>query len=172
MRLQRELKGVPPKTYQSSELEQIVKRNFTNLCLTETQNFAIDVAGTTLILQVTSAQNTQISSGSRGIPFALFCIDKEASKSNRGLLIESTSVILTKASESTIKILGSVNTTYAILILRQISLFTELALLVLFYLDQTLTSNKWESEVLIKNLQTFLGVLLLREFSLPKLWRI
>eukprot|EP01127_Copromyxa_protea_P001301 TRINITY_DN11326_c0_g1_i1.p1 TRINITY_DN11326_c0_g1~~TRINITY_DN11326_c0_g1_i1.p1 ORF type:complete len:748 (+),score=178.04 TRINITY_DN11326_c0_g1_i1:7-2250(+) len=99
VRLQKE-NGRGEKTYKASDLEEIIKKNFLNFCMTETQEWAIEVAGTTLILTVSGIQNTQISQASnrRGPP----C---------RGLLIESTNVTLAKANESSIKILGSVNTT-------------------------------------------------------------
>jgi len=85
------------KGYKSSELEQIVKANFLNLCLTEGQDFAIDVSGTALILNVVGTQNTQVTQTSR--------------RTKRGLLLDSTNIILQKANDSSIKIIGSVNTT-------------------------------------------------------------
>jgi hypothetical protein len=99
VRLQKENTRAGERAFKSSDLEAQIKQQFHNLCITETQEFALD-AGVTLILTATGVQHLHVVSS------------RTQSKAVRGILIESTNITLTKAPESSIKILGGVNTTY------------------------------------------------------------
>eukprot|EP01126_Amoeba_proteus_P006552 TRINITY_DN1228_c0_g1_i15.p1 TRINITY_DN1228_c0_g1~~TRINITY_DN1228_c0_g1_i15.p1 ORF type:complete len:321 (+),score=54.42 TRINITY_DN1228_c0_g1_i15:81-1043(+) len=94
VKFQRENKGKTDRTYNHSEFEENFRRNFMNLCFTEGQDWALDVAGTTMILSVTQIKNNIVSE------------TRSFSRPVRGLFIESSSVTFVKANESSVKIIG------------------------------------------------------------------